>query len=73
MPASRCGAAAGAGERGERRLQTVELAALGLNLFGPLVYLPVYRRVQLSWMRWALVLRINHVFVPLGALPYLLR
>jgi hypothetical protein len=54
-------------------IQTVELAALGLHLFGPLIYLPIYRRVQLSWMRWALVLGINHVFVLLGALPYLLR
>lgn len=54
-------------------IQTVELAALGLHLFGPLIYLPVYRRVQLSWMQWALVLGINHVFVLLGALPYLLR
>jgi hypothetical protein len=51
-------------------IQTVELAALGLHLFGPLIYLPVYRRVQLSWRQWALVLGINHVFVLLGALPY---
>jgi hypothetical protein len=29
--------------------------------------------VQLSWTQWALVLGINHVFVLLGALPYLLR
>lgn len=53
-------------------LSSAQMMVMALHLVGPLAYWPLYRRVELRWLEWGLVLLANHACVLLGALPYLL-
>lgn len=53
-------------------LSSAQMLVMAMHLVGPLAYWPLYRRVELRWLEWGLVLLANHACVLLGALPYLL-